>query len=104
MTDGNWHEVAAQSAVAEDEPIRVYVDKDEIAIFNVGGEIFATGNICTHAMASMHDGIQEGEIIECPLHDGKFNVKTGAALCPPVSEPLPTYEVKIEDGKIFVKV
>jgi naphthalene 1,2-dioxygenase system ferredoxin subunit len=100
----NWHEVAAEADVAEDEPIRIYVDKDEIALFNVGGEIFATGNICTHAMASMHDGIQEGEIIECPLHDGKFNIKTGEALCPPVTEPLPTYEVKVEDGKIFVKV
>lgn len=104
MSDSTWHEVAEQSAVAADEPIRVYVDKDEIAIFNVGGEFFATGNICTHAMASMHDGIQEGEIIECPLHDGKFNIKTGEALCPPVSEPLPTYEVKVENGKIFVKV
>ena len=90
MSDNTWHEVAAQSAVSEDEPIRVYVDKDEIAIFNVGGEFFATGNICTHAMASMHDG--------------KFNIKTGEALCPPVSDPLPTYEVKVEDGKIFVKV
>jgi naphthalene 1,2-dioxygenase system ferredoxin subunit len=50
----NWHEVAAEADVAEDEPIRIYVDKDEIALFNVGGEIFATGNICTHAMASMH--------------------------------------------------
>lgn len=104
MSDSTWHEVAEQSAVAADEPIRVYVDKDEIAIFNVGGEFFATGNICTHAMASMHDGIQEGEIIECPLHDGKFNIKTGEALCPPVTDPLPTYEVKVENGKIFVKV
>jgi naphthalene 1,2-dioxygenase system ferredoxin subunit len=104
VSDDNWHEVAEQSAVAEDEPIRVYVDKDEIALFNVGGEIFATGNICTHAMASLHDGIQEGEVIECPLHDGRFNVKTGEPLCPPVTEPVATYEVKVENGKIFVKV
>jgi len=104
VTDKSWQEVMDKSAVVENEPVRVYVGKDEIALFNVGGEIFATGNICTHAMASMHDGIQEGEVIECPLHDGKFNVKTGAALCPPVVDPLPTYEVKVENGKIFVKV
>lgn len=104
MTDDNWHEVAEESGIVEEEPIRVYVDKEEIALFNVGGEIFATGNICTHAMASMHDGIQEGDVIECPLHDGKFNIRTGEALCPPVFEPLPTYEVKVENGKVFVKV
>lgn len=104
MTDDNWHEVAEESGIVEEDPIRVYVGKDEIALFNVGGEIFATGNICTHAMASMHDGIQEGDVIECPLHDGKFSIKTGEALCPPVTEPLPTYEVKVENGKVFVKV
>ena len=104
MTDDNWHEVAEESGIVEEEPIRVYVGKDEIALFNVAGEIFATGNICTHAMASMHDGIQEGDVIECPLHDGRFNIKTGEALCPPVTEPLPTYEVKVENGKVFVKV
>lgn len=104
MTDDNWHEVADESGVVEDEPIRVYVGNEEIALYNVGGEIFATNNICTHAMASLHDGIQEGEVIECPLHDGKFNIKTGAALCPPVTDPLMTYEVKVENGKVFVKI
>ena len=106
MTDKSWHEVMDKSAVVENEPVRAYVGDNEVevALFNVGGEIFATGNICTHAMASMHDGIQEGEVIECPLHDGKFNIKTGAPLCPPVIDPLPTYEVKVENGKIFVKL
>ena len=104
MSDGIWHEVADADGVVEEEPVRVYVGSDEIALFNVGGEIFATSNICTHAMASMCDGIQDGEVIECPLHDGKFNIKTGAVLCPPVVEPLATYEVKVEKGKIFVKV
>ena len=104
MSDGIWHEVADAGGVAEEEPIKVMVGDEEIALFNVAGEIFATSNICTHAMASMCDGIQEGHVIECPLHEGKFDIKTGAALCPPVIEPLATFEVKVEDGKVFVKV
>ncbi len=104
VSDSTWHEVAEKDGVVEEEPIRVYVGSAEIALYNVGGEIFATSNICTHAMASMCDGIQEGEVIECPLHDGKFNIRTGAPLCPPVIEPLATYEVKVQDGKVFVKV
>lgn len=104
MSDSIWHEVADADRVVEEEPIKVQVGSEEIALFNIGGDIFATGNICTHAMASMCDGIQEGHVIECPLHEGKFDIKTGAPLCPPVFEPLPTFEVKVEDGKVFVKV
>ena len=104
MSDSIWHEVADADRVVEEEPIRVQVGTEEIALYRIGDEIFATGNICTHAMASMSDGIQEGHVIECPLHEGKFDIKTGAPLCPPVFEPLPTFEVKVEDGKVFVKV
>ena len=103
MTDDTWHSVADESDVAPDEPIKVQVGDEEIALYNVNGAIYATSNICTHAFASMVDGYQEGEEIECPLHDGRFNVKTGAPLCPPVSEPLRTFEVKIERGKVLVK-
>ncbi len=103
MTEATWHSVAAKDDVAPDEPIKVEVGDTEIALFNVDGEIFATSNICTHAFASMVHGFQEGDEIECPLHEGRFSIKTGEALCPPVSEGLRTFEVKIEDGKVLVK-
>ena len=57
-----------------------------------------------HAFASMCDGYQEGEEIECPLHEGRFNIKTGEALCPPVSEALRVFEVKLESDKVLVKI
>ena len=52
----------------------------------------------------MVDGFQEGEEIECPLHEGRFNIKTGEALCAPVTDALKVFEVKVEDGDIFVQV
>lgn len=104
MTNENWHEVASADDVAPEAPIRVNVGDEEIALYNVDGEIFATSNICTHAFASMCDGYQEGDEIECPLHEGRFNIKTGEALCPPVSDALRVFEVKLEDGKVLVKV
>ena len=103
MTDDTWHSVADESAVMPDDPIKVQVGDEEIALYNVDGTIYATSNICTHAFASMVDGYQEGEEIECPLHEGRFNIKTGEALCAPVSEPLRTFEVKVEGGKVLVK-
>lgn len=103
MTTDSWHEVASADDVAPEEPIKVQIGEEEIALYNVDGDIFATGNICTHAFASLCDGYQEGAEIECPLHEGRFNIKTGEALCPPVIEPLRTFEVKVEGGKVLVK-
>ena len=104
MSDETWHEVANADDVAPEEPIKVQVGDEEIALYHVDGDIYATSNICTHAFASMVDGYQEGVEIECPLHEGRFNIKTGAPVCPPVSEPLRTFEVKVENGKVLVKV
>jgi naphthalene 1,2-dioxygenase system ferredoxin subunit len=104
VSAGEWHRVADAADVEPDEPKKVQVGEEEIALFNVDGTIHATANICTHAYASLADGFQEGEEIECPLHEGRFNVKTGKALCPPVSEDLRTFEVKVENGGIFVKI
>lgn len=103
MTDGTWHEVANAGDIQPDDPKKANVGGEEIALYNVDGDIYATHNICTHAFASMADGFQEGGEIECPLHEGRFDIKTGKALCAPVSEDLRTYEVKVEDGKVFVK-
>ncbi|HAT35849.1 MAG TPA: hypothetical protein DCS82_09045 [Rhodospirillaceae bacterium] len=103
MSDGHWYQVASESDIQPDEPINVYIGEDDIALYNVDGEIFATHNICTHVYASLAKGFQEGDVIECPLHDGRFNIKTGKALCPPVERDLKIYETRIEDGMVFVK-
>jgi nitrite reductase/ring-hydroxylating ferredoxin subunit len=75
-----------------------------VAIYNVGGEFYATSNICTHAIAILTDGYLEGEIVECALHGGCFNVKTGEATHFPCVEPLQTFEVAVSEGAVFIKV
>ena len=103
MSEETWHQVANTTEINPDDPKKVNIGGEEIALYNVDGEIYATHNICTHAFASMADGFQEGREIECPLHEGRFDIKTGKALCAPVSEDLKTYEVKVENGNVFVK-
>jgi|TARA_B110000037_G_C17087400_1_gene492531 naphthalene 1,2-dioxygenase system ferredoxin subunit len=104
MTDGNWQEVAKADDIKPDEPIKVTCGTEDIALFHVDGEIFATHDICTHAYASLSAGFQEGGEVECPLHEGRFNVKNGRALCAPVTEGLKIYEVKVDNGTVFVKI
>lgn len=74
-----------------------------LAAFNVSGEIYVTSNLCTHNIAMLTDGYFDGEIIECPLHGGCFNVKTGAATQFPCEQPLQTYEVVTKLDAVYLR-
>ena len=94
--------VCAVSDVAENSVKAFEVGTTTLAVYNVGGAFFATDNECTHGAASLADGILEDDVIECTLHFGAFNVKTGEAVQAPCFTPLRTYKVAVRDGQVFV--
>jgi nitrite reductase/ring-hydroxylating ferredoxin subunit len=75
-----------------------------LIIYKTRSGYFATDRRCTHQAADLMRGYFDEDIIECPVHQGRFNVCTGAALSAPASTPLKTYPVRTEDGKVFVEV
>ncbi|MDO8448709.1 MAG: non-heme iron oxygenase ferredoxin subunit [Rhodoferax sp.] len=99
-----WMDAAALADIPEGDVIGVQVAGKEIALYEVGGEVFATDNICTHGHARMSDGFLDGSEIECPLHQGKFDVCTGKALCAPLTENIRTYAVRIENMRVMLKL
>ena len=103
MSD-NWIDAAALADVPEGDVVGVQVGGKEIALYEVAGEVFATDNICTHGHARMSDGFLDGREIECPLHQGKFDVCSGKALCAPLTENLQTYAVRIENLRVLLKL
>src|SRR6201987_5715964 len=80
------------------------IDNPAIAVFNVGGALFAIGDVCTHAEASLSEGQVHGETVECPLHGACFDLRTGEALTPPAVEPVQTFPVVLQGDGIYVKV
>jgi naphthalene 1,2-dioxygenase system ferredoxin subunit len=74
----------------------------DLALYDIGGTVYATDNLCTHAHAQLTDGTLEGELIECPLHGGRFEVKTGKGLGPPIPCDLQTYRARVQDNEIQV--
>ena len=104
MSEIEFHSVAKTDDLDEGEAMQVIIGRKEIAIYNLDGKFYATDDICTHAYASLADGYVEDEMIECPLHGGCFNIKTGKAMTPPVSEDLKTYELKIDGEQILIGV
>lgn len=97
-----WIDVAAEDAVPDEDVVALAVQGRELAFYASEGEIFATDNICTHGQARLCDGFFEGGEIECPLHQGRFNVRSGKAMCAPLTQDLRVYPVKIENGRVFV--
>ena len=99
-----WIDIASKEDVPEDDVMGIDINTKSIALYQVDGEIFATNNICTHGNARLCDGFLEGHEIECPLHQGKFDIRNGKAMCAPLTEDIRIYPVKIEGGRVFVEI
>ena len=99
---GSWVDAAAVDDLPADDVKGFQLQGLEVALYRVGDEVFATSDICTHAQARLCEGFLEGHEIECPLHQGRFDIRNGKALCAPLTDDLRTYPVKIEGGRVFV--
>jgi nitrite reductase/ring-hydroxylating ferredoxin subunit len=96
--------VAAAAEIPPGTAARVLVGDTPVAIYNVDGQFFATGDICSHAHASLSEGPLTGHVIECTRHGAKFDVRDGRQLCFPAVRPVKSYAVRVEDGQIYVAV
>ena len=97
-----WQRAASLSSIREGAVIGADIGGTPIALYNLGGTIYATHGICTHALALLSEGWVEDGKIECPLHQGQFDIRTGKALCSPLTEDLRTFAVKLEGDDILV--
>ncbi|RWN57410.1 MocE family 2Fe-2S type ferredoxin [Mesorhizobium sp.] len=101
----DWVEACAVDDVDEEDVIRFDRGGRSFAIYrSPDDEFFATDGFCTHEKAHLADGLVMGDIIECPKHNGRFNYKTGQAKGAPVCVNLQTYPVKVEAGKVMIKI
>jgi apoptosis-inducing factor 3 len=100
--NAGWQRAASLSDLADGGVVGVHVGATPVALYKLDGEVFATHGICTHAMAILADGFVEDGKIECPLHQGLFDIKSGKALTAPLTEDLRTYPVKIEGNDVLV--
>lgn len=94
--------VCAQADIAPETVQAFDVADKRLAVFNIGGTFYVTDDECTHACASLADGMLEGTTIECAVHLGAFDVITGAATAPPCSIALRTYKVLLQGGDVAV--
>jgi 3-phenylpropionate/trans-cinnamate dioxygenase ferredoxin subunit len=80
------------------------VDFDRVLIVHTDEGFFAMADECTHDSGIISDGLLIGHEVVCPRHGARFDIKTGAVTAPPAIVPIDTYDLKIEDNNILVRV
>ena len=103
MTD-NWILACAADDIDEEDLIRFDHDQKTFCIYHTTQGYFATDGMCTHEDEHLEFGMVIDNVIECPLHQGRFDIPTGEALSAPVCVDLKTWPVKVEDGNIFLNL
>ncbi len=79
------------------------VDGILVVVINLDGEYYCVEDVCTHDGGPLGEGRLDGDQIICPRHGARFDVRTGDALTLPAFEPVPIYQVKVENGDLLVE-
>ena len=96
--------VAAVADVADGQMIQADADGAAVLLARVGGRLHACTAHCTHYGAPLADGVLDGTRVVCPWHHAAFDVTTGALCDPPALDALRSFEVREQDGDVFVRV
>lgn len=102
--DDGWHDVAGVDELYDDDVMKVTAGDSVVALYRVNGSFYATDDRCTHQEASLSDGYLQDDTIECPRHQGLFQITTGKALCTPVTEDVRTYPTRVAGERVLVQV
>lgn len=100
----NWIDVAAEADVFEGAGIAVTPAGQDIALFKLDDGVYAINNLCSHGNARLCEGFVEGHHVECPFHQALFDVRDGSVQCGPATDPVKSWPVKIEGGRVWVNL
>jgi 3-phenylpropionate/trans-cinnamate dioxygenase ferredoxin subunit len=100
----HWIDAAALDDIEDEDVMRFDHAGHTYAIYRVNDNVFASDGLCTHEHAYLSDGLVMDYVIECPKHNGRFDIRDGRPLCAPVCEKLRTYPAKVEGNRILVEV
>lgn len=102
---GGWIEVCPDARLGREDVLRFDHARKTYAISRTGdGRLFATDGVCTHGNTHLGDGLVIGQTIECPKHNGRFNLADGSPARVPVCRGLATYPIERRDGSLFLNV
>jgi len=100
-----WLEICAAADLGPEDVIRFDHEKKTFALMRDDeGELHATDGICTHGNTHLANGLVKGKIVECPKHNGRFNLKDGSPARAPICRGLATYPIEDRNGRIWLNI
>ena len=100
----DWVHVCACEDIDDEDLIRWDHGGRTYAIYRAADGFYCTDGMCTHEAEHLEGGLLTGHTIECPLHQGRFDIRSGKVISPPPRTGLNTYPAKAEDGQVYVKI
>jgi 3-phenylpropionate/trans-cinnamate dioxygenase ferredoxin subunit len=100
----SYLEIASETELPIGERIFVEIEGLPIVIFNIAGQLFAIGDVCSHDNGPLGDGMIDGNLVVCPRHGAEFDIRTGKAVTLPAVVDIPAYPVRVVDGKIEIGI
>jgi 3-phenylpropionate/trans-cinnamate dioxygenase ferredoxin subunit len=101
---GRFVKVVRKSELPENDGTYIEVEGNQIALFNLGGEIYALDNACTHVGGPLSQGRVAGDEVECPWHGSRFDIRTGKVRIFPAREDVATYKVRLISDDVEVEI
>lgn len=99
-----WIDVAADADLGDDEPLAASAEGTPLALFRLGDEVHALYDLCSHGAAKLSEGFIENGCVECPLHQGLVDIRSGNPCSAPITDPVRTFPVRVVNGRIEVEV
>lgn len=96
--------IAPLADLPEGRGVRVDIGDHRLALFRIGDDVYAIGDRCSHAEASLSEGEVFDTDVECPRHGSEFSLVTGEPASLPATTPVPVYPVRVEDGIVVVTI
>lgn len=104
MKSSDFIEIAPASELPNGERLFVDIADKPVVIFNIAGQLFAIGDVCSHDDGPLGDGSIEGNNIVCPRHGAEFDLRNGKAMQMPAVIDIPAYPVRVVDGNIQIGI
>jgi len=101
---GTWVLACDCDDIDDEDVIRFDQGGNTYAVYRVDEVFFTTQGNCTHEEQHLAEGLMDAHVIQCPLHLAEFDIGSGKNLSGPVCPALQTYEVKVEDGNVFILI
>lgn len=102
MAESEFVKVAETSEIPPGRLKLVDVRGERVAVANVGGSFFAFSDECTHDGGPLSEGDLDGEVVTCPWHFSRFNVRTGEIVESPAEEVVQTYETRVDGDAVLI--